>query len=55
MPTQEYSPPGHRDRFNTGKDFVNSKSIRRTCNTGDDVAFDVELGYPAKARFRHFA
>jgi ATP-binding protein involved in chromosome partitioning len=35
---------------NTGKDFVSSKSIRNLQITGDDVAFDVELGYPAKSQ-----
>jgi hypothetical protein len=35
---------------NTGRDFVNSKSIKNMQITGDDVAFDVELGYPAKSQ-----
>jgi ATP-binding protein involved in chromosome partitioning len=35
---------------NTGKDFVSSKSIRNLQITGDDVAFGVELGYPAKSQ-----
>ena len=35
---------------NTGKDFVSSKSIKNLQITGDDVAFDVELGYPAKSQ-----
>ena len=39
---------------NTGKDFVTSKSIKNLQITGDDVAFDVELGYPAKSQFAVF-
>ena len=35
---------------NTGKDFVSSKSIKNLQITGEDVAFDVELGYPAKSQ-----
>ena len=35
---------------NTGKDFVSSKSVKNLQVTGDDVAFDVELGYPAKSQ-----
>ena len=35
---------------NTGKDFVSSKSIKNLQITGGDVAFDVELGYPAKSQ-----
>ena len=35
---------------NTGKDFVSSKSIKNLHITGEDVAFDVELGYPAKSQ-----
>ena len=34
----------------TGKDFVSSKSIKNLQITGGDVAFDVELGYPAKSQ-----
>ena len=37
---------------NTGKDFVSSKSIKNMQITGDDVAFDVELGYPAKSQIQ---
>lgn len=33
---------------NTGKDFVGSKCVRNVAVSGDDVAFDVELGYPAQ-------
>jgi ATP-binding protein involved in chromosome partitioning len=36
---------------NTGKDFVTSKSIKNLQVTDADVAFDVELGYPAKSQF----
>ena len=39
---------------NTGKDFVTSKSIKNLQITGDEVAFDVELGYPAKSQFAFF-
>ena len=35
---------------NTGKDFVSSKSIKNLQITAEDVAFDVELGYPAKSQ-----
>ena len=39
---------------NTGRDFVSSKAIRNfTVNSGD-VAFDVELGYPAKSQAAGF-
>ena len=33
----------------TGKDFVSSRALRNLQITGGDVAFDVELGYPAKS------
>ena len=36
---------------NTGKDFVTSKSIKNLQITDADVAFEVELGYPAKSQF----
>ncbi|MGB4114963.1 MAG: iron-sulfur cluster carrier protein ApbC [Polaromonas sp.] len=39
---------------NTGKDFVTSKSIKNLQIAGGDVAFDVELGYPAKSQFAAF-
>ena len=39
---------------NTGKDFVTSKSIKNLQITDADVAFDVELGYPAKSQFAAF-
>ena len=39
---------------NTGKDFVSSKSIKNLQITDADVAFDVELGYPAKSQFAAF-
>jgi ATP-binding protein involved in chromosome partitioning len=35
---------------NTGKDFVATKAIRNLSIQGGDVAFDVELGYPAKSQ-----
>ncbi len=33
----------------TGKDLVTSKCVRNVTVNGDDVAFDVELGYPAQS------
>ena len=39
---------------NTGKDFVSSKAVKNVSITGGDVAFDVELGYPAKSQFAGF-
>ena len=39
---------------NTGKDFVTSKSIKNLQLTDGDVAFDVELGYPAKSQIPAF-
>ena len=39
---------------NTGKDFVTSKSIKNLQITDADVAFDVEIGYPAKSQFAAF-
>ncbi len=35
---------------NTGKDFVSTKAVRNLKAEGSDVAFDVELGYPAKSQ-----
>ena len=35
---------------NTGRDFVSTRQIRNLKIDGDDVAFDVELGYPAKSQ-----
>ncbi len=35
---------------NTGKDFVTGKALRNLNVTGADVAFDIELGYPAKSQ-----
>lgn len=35
---------------NTGKDFVSTKALRNLRIDGGDVAFDVELGYPAKSQ-----
>ncbi|MGZ5155783.1 MAG: iron-sulfur cluster assembly protein, partial [Caldimonas sp.] len=31
----------------TGRDFVSTKQLRNLRVAGGDVAFDVELGYPA--------
>jgi ATP-binding protein involved in chromosome partitioning len=39
---------------NTGRDFVSSKSIKNLTITEGDVAFDVELGYPAKSQIPGF-
>ena len=35
---------------NTGKDFVSTKQLKHLQVNGGDVAFDVELGYPAKSQ-----
>lgn len=35
---------------NTGKDFVSGKSLRNIKLSGNDVAFDIELGYPARTQ-----
>ena len=35
---------------NTGKDFVSTKAVKNLAVTDADVAFDVELGYPAKSQ-----
>ena len=32
----------------TGRDFVSTKQLKNLRVEGGDVAFDVELGYPAK-------
>ncbi len=34
----------------TGKDFVGARQLKNLKIDGDDVAFDVELGYPAKSQ-----
>jgi len=39
---------------NTGRDFVSSKSIKNVSITNGDVAFEVELGYPAKSQIPGF-
>jgi ATP-binding protein involved in chromosome partitioning len=39
---------------NTGKDFVSSKCIKNLVIKGADVAFDVELSYPAKSQTAEF-
>ncbi|WP_427915127.1 iron-sulfur cluster carrier protein ApbC [Ramlibacter sp. MMS24-I3-19] len=35
---------------NTGSDFVSTKAVKNLQVNGGDVAFDVELGYPAKSQ-----
>ncbi len=35
----------------SGKDFVSTRQVKNLRIDGDDVAFDVELGYPAKSQF----
>ena len=35
---------------NTGKDFVAGKAVKNIKIDGDDVSFDIELGYPAKTQ-----
>ena len=39
---------------NTGRDFVSSKALKNLSVSGGDVAFDVELGYPAKSQIAGF-
>ncbi len=39
---------------NTDRDFVSSKCVRNTTVSDGDVAFDVELGYPAKSQMAEF-
>ena len=39
---------------NTGLDFVSSKAVRNLVVTDGDVAFDVELGYPARSQIPGF-
>jgi len=39
---------------NTGRDFVTTRAIRNLSITDGDVAFDVELGYPAKSQIAGF-
>ncbi len=34
----------------TGKDFVSTRQLKNLKIDGDDVAFDIELGYPAKSQ-----
>ena len=36
---------------NTGKDFVSTKALRNLQISGGDVAFEVELGYPARSQW----
>src|SRR5512141_2739755 len=35
---------------NTGRDFVTTRQLKNLRIDGGDVAFDVELGYPAKSQ-----
>ena len=35
---------------NTGKDFVTTKALRNVQIQGGDIAFDLELGYPARSQ-----
>jgi ATP-binding protein involved in chromosome partitioning len=35
---------------NTGRDFVSTKALKNLQVNGADVAFEVELGYPAKSQ-----
>ncbi len=35
---------------NTGKDFVSTRALKNVQVTGNDVSFDLELGYPAKSQ-----
>ena len=39
---------------NTGQDFVSARAIKNVSITDGDVAFDVELGYPAKSQIPEF-
>ncbi len=39
---------------NTGRDFVSTRAIRNLSVLEGDVAFDVELGYPAKSQIAGF-
>jgi len=39
---------------NTGRDFVSTKAIKNLSVSAGDVAFDVELGYPAKSQIAGF-
>jgi len=39
---------------NTGHDFVSSKALKNLAISGADVAFDVELGYPAQSQIAGF-
>jgi ATP-binding protein involved in chromosome partitioning len=36
---------------NTGKDLVSTKCAKNIKQDGDDIMFDIELGYPAKSQF----
>ena len=38
---------------NTGKDFVSTRQLKNLRIDGGDVAFDIELGYPARSQIAH--
>jgi ATP-binding protein involved in chromosome partitioning len=52
MPTQDQLLEALKNVVdpNTGKDFVSTKAIKNLQVNGDDVSFDVEIGYPAKSQ-----
>ena len=47
--TRPFGRTFQRARPHTGKDFVSTRALRNVQISGGDVAFDVELGYPAKS------
>ncbi len=38
----------------TGRDFVSGKQLKNLRIDGDDVSFDIELGYPARSQHADF-
>ncbi len=36
---------------NTGKDFASTRSAKNVKVSGNDVALEIELGYPGKSQF----
>ncbi|HNW03046.1 MAG TPA: iron-sulfur cluster carrier protein ApbC [Burkholderiaceae bacterium] len=56
MPTQDQILAALKSVLdpNTQKDFVSSKAVKSLTVTDGDVAFDVELGYPAKSQIPGF-
>jgi len=56
MPTQDQILTALKSVLdpNTQKDFVSSKAVKNLTVTDGDVAFDVELGYPAKSQIPGF-